>query len=485
MQKTYISNRAVKFNITNQEDQDVQDFLEFHFHCSKGIRAHMVDLINSESIDIFRSSSQYLHVNDLDDKKSHCEMIKDNILGFGELVKNLDMEHCQIKYTRGLIQYITDRILSYIKRNKREIRTGSKKISFPVVKKKEVQLKNQMVDLDFKNNTLNLIIFKKTDPQGRSPKLIFDPDKSFLAHKNGLGSSKCKLFGGNLILSQHVFVACTSEIKTFSYEPIGSVGMDINKTAESFITFSEPINGKSIFAKPQEIIKIEGEIKNLNKKLESRFRGKGQKILKTGERPFNHKVARPLRNKVKKLHSIHTNLINSFLREVGIIDFIKDNKLLLCLDDVKCGQSHGTFGQDKINPFLIRECENKSIPFITPPTKDTSRRCGECNHINKKNRATQSNFQCVQCGHKDHADKNAAKNTARTGLFLYNELENNDTKSAVMIKMIEGHFKELNPPPKNTNTTAKVPKLGKKYLKVSTKAKVKKTSQPQMTLDFS
>jgi len=484
MQKTYILNRAVKFNITNLADQDVQDFLEFHFNCSKGIRAHMVNLINSESIDIFRSNSQYLHVNDLDGRKSHCEMIKYDILGFRELVKNLGMEHCQIKYTRGLIQYITDRILSYVNRNKREIRKGSKKISFPVVKKKEIQLKNQMVDLDFKNNTLNLIVFTNKDPQGRSLKLIFDPDKSFLAHKNGLGSSKCKLFGGNLILRRHVFVACTSEEKNFSYEPVGSIGMDINKTAESFITFSQPINGKSIFTKPEEIINIEEELKKLNNKLNSRFK-KGRKVLKTGERPFNSKVARPLRKKVKKLHVTHVNLINSFLREVGIIDFVKDNNLLLCLDGVKCGQSLGTFGQDKINPFLIKECENKSIPFILPPTKNTSRRCAACNHVNKKSRATQSNFQCVQCGHKDHADINASKNTARIGLFLYNELENNNVKLAVRIEMIENHFKEFNPPTKNKKTTIKVPKLGKKHLKVPTKAKAKKTNQSELILDFS
>lgn len=484
MQKTYIVNRAVKFNIQNLEDQGVQDFLEFHFNCLKGIRLHMTNLINSGSIDITKSSKKYIYVNDSEGQKTHCSMIKDNILGFGELVKNLDMEHCQVKYTRGLIQYVSDRIISFTNRNRRDIQKGTKKISFPAIKRKDIQLKNQIVDLDFKNNTLNLIVFKNTDPQGRFPKLIFDPDNSFLSHKNGLGSSKCKLFGGNLILKRHVFVACTSEEKSFSYKPVGSIGMDINKTSESFITFSQPINGKSIFTKPEEIINIEEELKKLNNKLSSRFK-KGRKVLKTGERPFNSKVARPLRKKVEKLHTTHTNLINSFLREVGIIDFVKDNNLLLCLDGVKCGQNLGTFGQDKINPFLIKECENKSIPFILPPTKNTSRRCAVCNHINKKNRATQSNFQCVQCGHKDHADKNAAKNTARTGLFLYNELENNDTKSAVMIKMIEGHFKELNPPPENTNTTTKVPKLGKKYLKVSTKAKVKKTSQPQMTLDFS
>jgi putative transposase len=38
----------------------------------------------------------------------------------------------------------------------------------------------------------------------------------------------------------------------------------------------------------------------------------------------------------------------------------------------------------------------------------TSQTCYTCGHVHKKNR-TKDKFLCIQCGHRDHADLNAAK----------------------------------------------------------------------------
>ncbi|MCE2432671.1 MAG: transposase [Candidatus Latescibacteria bacterium] len=42
--------------------------------------------------------------------------------------------------------------------------------------------------------------------------------------------------------------------------------------------------------------------------------------------------------------------------------------------------------------------------------KYTSQTCAECGHCEKGNRHTQASFLCKVCGHKDHADRNAARN---------------------------------------------------------------------------
>ncbi len=47
--------------------------------------------------------------------------------------------------------------------------------------------------------------------------------------------------------------------------------------------------------------------------------------------------------------------------------------------------------------------------------KNTSRRCQSCGHVSADNRKTQAIFVCVSCGHKDHADLNAAKNILTVG----------------------------------------------------------------------
>ncbi|MDT0306070.1 transposase [Streptomyces sp. DSM 44917] len=40
----------------------------------------------------------------------------------------------------------------------------------------------------------------------------------------------------------------------------------------------------------------------------------------------------------------------------------------------------------------------------------TSQTCNRCGHVDPKNRKSQAVFECTACGHRDHADVNAAKN---------------------------------------------------------------------------
>ncbi len=51
------------------------------------------------------------------------------------------------------------------------------------------------------------------------------------------------------------------------------------------------------------------------------------------------------------------------------------------------------------------------------PAHHTSQTCPSCGHVCKENRATQARFECVNCGHHDHADVNAAVNVAARGFI--------------------------------------------------------------------
>ena len=50
--------------------------------------------------------------------------------------------------------------------------------------------------------------------------------------------------------------------------------------------------------------------------------------------------------------------------------------------------------------------------------KTTSRRCRKCGHTSKRNRESQALFRCVECGHEENADVNAAKNIEAAGTRL-------------------------------------------------------------------
>lgn len=66
--------------------------------------------------------------------------------------------------------------------------------------------------------------------------------------------------------------------------------------------------------------------------------------------------------------------------------------------------------------MLDYKCNWYGRKFIKVDPKNTSRTCPSCNHIAKENRESQAVFKCVACGHRDHADSNAAFNIRQRGL---------------------------------------------------------------------
>ena len=66
---------------------------------------------------------------------------------------------------------------------------------------------------------------------------------------------------------------------------------------------------------------------------------------------------------------------------------------------------------------LEYKAERAGIRFVKVRPQHTSQTCFKCGQINPKNRKGEK-FHCVnvECGHRDHADVNAAKNVLRRGL---------------------------------------------------------------------
>jgi putative transposase len=52
-----------------------------------------------------------------------------------------------------------------------------------------------------------------------------------------------------------------------------------------------------------------------------------------------------------------------------------------------------------------------TLEFVNPAY--TSQTCAECGMVDSRSRKSQATFECVHCGHADHADINAAKNILR------------------------------------------------------------------------
>jgi len=63
------------------------------------------------------------------------------------------------------------------------------------------------------------------------------------------------------------------------------------------------------------------------------------------------------------------------------------------------------------------KAEDAGIETMMVNPRNTSRMCHECSFVAEGNRIKEA-FECLRCGHKDHADVNAAKNILRLGLSL-------------------------------------------------------------------
>jgi IS605 OrfB family transposase len=67
-----------------------------------------------------------------------------------------------------------------------------------------------------------------------------------------------------------------------------------------------------------------------------------------------------------------------------------------------------SFGQ--LYAFLSYKAERAGIPVATVDPRNTSRTCARYCHCRKSNRRSQAEFVCQACGHRAHADRNAALN---------------------------------------------------------------------------
>jgi transposase len=57
---------------------------------------------------------------------------------------------------------------------------------------------------------------------------------------------------------------------------------------------------------------------------------------------------------------------------------------------------------------MICIAELNGVPLALVDPKDTSRTCPKCGYVDKRNRKSQSEFLCIQCGFRSHADTVAA-----------------------------------------------------------------------------
>ena len=65
---------------------------------------------------------------------------------------------------------------------------------------------------------------------------------------------------------------------------------------------------------------------------------------------------------------------------------------------------------------IAYKAEEAGIVVVKIDPSYTSQRCSQCGHIDRGNRETQADFLCLECGYKENADYNAARNISIPGI---------------------------------------------------------------------
>lgn len=110
------------------------------------------------------------------------------------------------------------------------------------------------------------------------------------------------------------------------------------------------------------------------------------------------------------LHSVANGIVAE-AREYGCATIVFEE-----LDGIRERLSdspwHSVWAFNRLTDYVEYKAAVHGINVVETNPRNTSKRCAECGFVADANRPTRETFECQQCGNRNHADYNAAKNVA-------------------------------------------------------------------------
>lgn len=155
--------------------------------------------------------------------------------------------------------------------------------------------------------------------------------------------------------------------------------------------------------------------------LRHRHRRLRKKLQKKGT-----KSAKRLLKKRKRKESRFSKDVNHQISK-QIVQTAKDTNRAIALENLKGIRlrttvrkaqraEHNSWGFFQLRSFIEYKAKREGIQVLLIDPKHTSQTCPKCGCVSKKNRKTQAEFQCIECGFSGHADIVAANNIRRVAV---------------------------------------------------------------------
>jgi putative transposase len=186
------------------------------------------------------------------------------------------------------------------------------------------------------------------------------------------------------------------------YDPIDALGIDLGIENIAVDSDRQIIEGKKV---------------EQTRKKYSRLRSQLQKVgTRSGKRKLKKVSGRERRFKKDTNHMISKAIVlkaRGTTRAVGMED-LKYIRSRATVKDRRRSQrdrySKWAFGE--LRNFVTYKAKKEGVPLRVVESKNTSRQCPECKHIDQRNRKSRNEFECLQCQYKEMADYVAALNIA-------------------------------------------------------------------------
>jgi len=195
-----------------------------------------------------------------------------------------------------------------------------------------------------------------------------------------------------------------------------SVGIDLG--VKNSISYVDSSGKAEIVKNPKTFNKYESKLKKLQRKAAKQKKGSGR------QKDTFRKIAKVYQQITNvdenKKHNLSINLIKDYdiikMEDLKVSNMIKSAKGTIEEPGKNVKQKAGLnreisrsgFYKFKTMVEYKSKKHNKILELVDP--KYTSQTCSKCGYVDKENRTTQASFECLKCGHKEHADVNAARN---------------------------------------------------------------------------
>jgi putative transposase len=190
-----------------------------------------------------------------------------------------------------------------------------------------------------------------------------------------------------------------------SSEPEGFLGVDLGI--------------KNIAADSDGTLYAGGKLRRL-RKVSLRVRQRLQKHGTRGARRLLHKRRRKERRRANHVnHCISKQIVGAAKgtgRGVSVEDLTHIRSRITARRSQRAEHSGWAFHQLRF--FLEYKCANAGIPCVAVDPRNTSRTCPQCGCVDKRNRKSQAEFQCIQCGETGHSDLFSAQEIALRGCLV-------------------------------------------------------------------